>query len=257
MSFEVDGGTIMSTRFVFLALVAQYIGAAQPGAQPVEAKLASAVASYSLNAGTALEALVKVAGDFQLPLGIEWMKPPSPPAPYARSWQATTPREIVNDIVKAYPAYEAEVANGVVHVFPSALRNDPNDVLNTRLGSFEVNNERVAFASYRLERLVKPIMVPPDPARVTGGVAASILSGLGDQEVTFRLESATVRDVLDRLCVSAHRNIWIVAYPPVPAKTAAGFLKMVPLDSNVIVEDEGFCPNWVFLVWGRPLRAYY
>jgi hypothetical protein len=140
----------------------------------------------------------------------------------------------------------------VVHVFSAAMKGDRADVLNTRIGTFEVRGETVAMAAHaRLANRVLDIMVPQDPNgsshRSLGG---STLSGAGDGVVTFRIEDATVRDVLDKLCLSAGLNIWIVAYPPRSVKTRAGFLKTISLFDSVVRSDATFVPSWQFLPWG-------
>jgi hypothetical protein len=220
--------------------------------QPLETRLAAPVGSYTLAAERLLDALVRAAGDFHLPMGIEWIKATDPSTRCSRSWQQTTPLTILRDIASAYPGYELAVENGVVHVFPAALRGDSSDILNLRIGRLEVQHEFVNMAAYRLARQVKNVVTPPDPARPHGW-GASIASGLGDWPVTLKVEDGTVRDVLDRLCLAAGENIWVVAYPKEPAKTRAGYLKTIRLDTSVQTGDEDFVPSWAFLVWGRPV----
>jgi hypothetical protein len=93
------------------------------------------------------------------------------------------PSAILQDVVRAYPGYDLEVGNGVVHVFPAAMRGDRADILKSRIASFEVKDQFVAFAPYLLAGKVKPLMVPPDP-KVRGGQGFSISSGSGDKKVT-------------------------------------------------------------------------
>jgi hypothetical protein len=220
--------------------------------QPLNAKLAAVSASYSLNVIGLLDALMKTAGDFQLPIGIEWIRQADPTARFIRSWQHSDLSTILRDIVKSVPGYELEITNGVVHVFHTAVHGDRSNILNTRIGTFQVNNEPVMFAAYRLAVQVRRTMVPPDPNRPPIGRAASISSGDGDRPVTFTIEDATVRDVLDKLCLSAGLNVWVVAYPAEPAKTRGGFLKTVPLHGGVQEDDDYFLPDWNFLKWGQP-----
>jgi hypothetical protein len=241
----------MKTRLVFAVLLVQPVWGWQTADQALQAKLAPVASSYSLDAADSLHALVKVAGDFRLPMGIEWLKVTDNPVRFSRSWRDTTPLAILQDVVKAYTGYELEIGNGVVHVFPTAMKGDRADVLNTHIGTFEVWDRTVTVvAYYDLTNRVRDIMVPPGPNGPHGGGMMDILSGRGDGVVTFRIEDATVRDVLDKLCLSAGLNIWIVAYPPKPVKTRAGFLKTISLLESAARDDPTFVPSWQFSPWG-------
>ncbi len=242
----------MNARFLLVALLALPAWGWQAADQTLQNKLAAPSASYSINATGSLDAFLSVAGDFKLPMGIEWTKVTAGDVHLSRSWQGATPSAILQDVVKAYPGYELEVSNGVVHVYPATVRGDRGDILNTRIRSFEVQDRFVNDAAHQLARQVQPIMVPPDPNR-KGAWGASIASGSGDQRVTFALQNATVRDVLDKLCLSAGLKVWIVAYPPAPTKTRGGFLKTVRLDRTVMRDDDDFFPDWAFLEWGRKI----
>jgi hypothetical protein len=226
--------------------------------QSLPAKLAAVTSAYSLNAAGALEAVVKVAGDFRLPMGIECIKVASNTAPFTRSWRDTTPSAILEDIVKAYPQYQFEVGNGVVHVFPVTMKGNRADVLNARIGMFEVHDQLVSSAAYwDLAARVRKITEPPDPNGEIASMAGNIISGLGDGRVTFRIEDATVRDVLDKLCLSAGLNIWVVAYPPEPSMTRGGFFKTISLRESAVRNDRDFIPSWQFLPWGGRVAPRY
>lgn len=248
----------MSNRFLVLALFALPVWGGQAADQSLPAKLAAVTSVYSLNAAGALDAVVKVAGDFRLPMGIEYIKAAGDTAPFTRSWRDTTPSAILQDIVKAYPQYQFEAGNGVVHVFPVTMKGNRADVLNTRIGMFEVHDQFVSSAAYGdLAGRVLKIMEPPDPSGDNAVVGGSILIGLGDGRVTFRIEDATVRDVLDKLCLSSRLNIWVVAYPPEPSMTRGGFLKTISLLESGLRDDRDFIPSWEFLPWGSRVEVRY
>jgi hypothetical protein len=238
----------MSTRLLCFALLALPAWGWQSADQSLQAKLGTVSGSYSLYADGFLVALSEVAGHFQLPMGIEWIKVASDTRPFRRSWAGATPSAILHDILKDYPQYEFEASNGVVHVFPTAMKGDPADVLNARIGTYEVHGASVTSATQTdLAERVRKIMVPNGRDLV---IVGSILSGEGDGPVTFRIDDATVRDVLDKFCLGADLNIWIVTYPPEPAKTGGGFLKTIPVNENVQRDDDTFLPTWRFLPWG-------
>jgi hypothetical protein len=181
-------------------------------------------------------------------MGIEWIKI-TRDVPLVRTWKASSPAAMLRDITKAY-GYEFEEANGVVHVYPAPLHRDSANVLNTRIDSFEVQGQYVSFAAFLLSAKLKPIMVPPDPRRRGGGTAGSIPGGADGNRISFTMHNVTVREVLDKLCLSANSNIWILAYPRAPVRTRGGFLKTIPLHTSVQRDDDGYLPDWVFRRWG-------
>ena len=65
-------------------------------------------------------------------MGIEWIKTADNSVPFTHSWRDTTALAILKDVVKAQSGYELEVSGDVVHVFPTAMKGDPADMLNKR-----------------------------------------------------------------------------------------------------------------------------
>jgi hypothetical protein len=156
-------------------------------------------------------------------------------------------------VVFAPAGYELDLSNGVVHIRPVILRDDPGNILNVRVPSFEVRDEYVNMASRRLELLAHSIVVPPDPAEASLGSGGSMATGSGDRKTSFRLQNATVRDILDKLCLAADLHVWIVGYPPEsPTRTAAGFVRTTTVILDLTVDDK-FQPVWIFPEWGRSL----
>jgi hypothetical protein len=214
--------------------------------------LDSTVDSYSVDANSALLALIKVATDFRLPMGIEWIKAAGSGVRYIHSWQDTTISAIIRDIVDSQTGYQMDTTGTglVVHVRPTVFRLDNGDIVNAHIGSFEVRREFVASASRRLERLAGALMVPLERSPVGSGVASSIGTGMDDQKVTIRVEDGSVRDILDHLCLATGLKIWIVAYPALETRTATGFLRTVSLYNDIPIEDR-WQPIWTFLPWGH------
>ena len=249
----------MNGRFFFAALFALSSWGQGAADQPLQARLSTASGSYSLRGGGLLRGLVQVAGDFHLPMGIEWIKPIGARDPIMLSWQDATASTVLHDLVSAYSTglpgweragYEVEVGNGVVHVFPKALRGNKADVLNARIGTFEVKDQPVKVAAYSsLAERVAEIMEPG----LRHGWWRSLLFGGDEGFVTFRIDNATVRDALDKLCLSDILNVWVVAYPADPVSTRGGFFKTIPPFGSAQPRDDSdghFIPRWEFLRWG-------
>jgi hypothetical protein len=126
----------------------------------------------------------------------------------------------------------------------------PGDVLNFRLESGEIN-DTINMAAVRLSSKVKPVMTPPRPNEPISGLLGSALDEANARPISVDLSHATVRDVLDHMCLQSGRGAWLVVYPPVPSRTRAGFLKTVWLEKSEIVDDAPFFPSWRFLLWGE------
>ena len=222
--------------------------------QALEARLSSPAGSYPLEAGGFVPALLKVAADFQLPMGIQYVRNPAEPLALRRSWSGASVLNILQDIAGTREGYTVEVSNGVVHVAPSAWRGDPSDILNARVGTFEVKNNYVRYAAWRLAYAARAIMDPPPEAGSYGGSFATSTSG--DRRISLTLQNPTVREVLDELCLAADLKIWLVTYAPSPTRTSAGFRRTTALIGGVReFPDEQYPPVWTFWEWGQMLQV--
>jgi len=160
----------------------------------MQARLNTPVEAYAVDAANALSAILKIAGDFQLPVGIEWIKTVNGSQPFTRSWQETTVIAMLRDVLSSVGEYEVTVgqARAVVHIRPVILRSDSGDIVNARIGAFAVNNEFVRVASWRLEQLANGFMAPPAASQNGAGEGGSIATGLGDRRISFVVKDAIV-----------------------------------------------------------------
>jgi hypothetical protein len=215
-----------------------------------ESKLERVVTIYYSRAQSTKDAVLDVANRFQLPMGIEWIE--DGPQVAAGSWVNVTVRAILEDIVNASPGYSLDISNDVVHVFPTALKNDAADVLNLHIGVFEVTNafppSIVAMTlPERLRKLVES-PIPNKPNMVLGG---SVLMSGNESTVTFRLDDPTVREILDRMVQTESRNIWIVRYPASLEKTNLGYLKTLRTRENKVQDDWQYFPSFDLRAWQK------
>lgn len=223
-----------------------------PGSE-LDAKLGSRVEQYSLDAESFLSGLLTLANDFHIPMGIEWKKErPGTSSRYTRTWREVPVRTILQDLVNSQPEYDLDSNSGVAHIRLAAMRNDPGDILDARVPQFEVRDEYVGVASRRLQSVANAIMIPPEPLAAVGGSGGSIGTGSGDRKLSFRLQGAAVREILDRMCLMSELKVWIIRYPDPPTRTAAGFVRTTTVMQDLSVDDK-FQPTWVLLEWGRSL----
>jgi len=235
---------------ILIATLASLCNAQEDRTKALEVKLASTVEEYSVNAEDPLNALLEVAADFQLPIGIQWIR--NMGKPVSRSWEQTTISGLLSDIAAAGGKYHIDVNNGVVHIGPAGLMGTENDVLDLKLDSFEVSNRYVRFALVNLRQRVQPLMVPEHV--VKGGYAGSVPTGAGDRPVTLKLTNPTVRDVLDALCLAADLKVWLVGYTSSPTKTSAGFLRTASRWEEKASEVSDFSQPFIDMqTWGTPV----
>lgn len=225
------------------------ISFAQEESHLLQAKLQTTLDNYTLNEDTFLQALTKVAGQFELPMGIVWIKNQKTSPRINRRWTHVTLYQVMKTLVGSQPGYDFEVKNGVVRVFPHGDLEDKKSFLNIKIDEFEVKNEVAGWTNHRLHVLVKRIVSPPPPSPPGAGEAWSFGSNADDRPVSFTLKNVTVRDVLDRLTLSSASKIWIVMYSEDSRLTKTGFHRTASLFSNTPIPEDNQ-PVWAVLRWG-------
>ena len=159
----------MRTAFLFFLLFFTSPGLpAQPESAELRAKLDARVTGYSLSASGLANALAKTSKQFQLPMGIEWVRDKDALQGLSRTWKHETVRQILRSIVEAYPGYGVRIENGVVLVFRQGLLNDRHNFLNLKVPDFfEVRRQEGGLTNQRLRREVQNIVSPRNlpPAR--------------------------------------------------------------------------------------------
>jgi hypothetical protein len=125
---------------------------------------------------------------------------------------------------------------------------DKHSFLNLRIDRFEVQNEFVGVANKRLNSLVNRIVSPPPPSPSGAREAGSTATGKGDRQVSFKLENATVREILDKLSLAADKKIWIVTYAENATLTRTGFRRTVSFYGASPIPD-AYQPIWMLLQW--------
>ena len=212
------------------------------------AQLGTRVNNYRLSSDSFIQALTSIAAEFQIPMGIEWVKTAQSMRKVDFYFRKATIQDVLRSVVRSQPGYDLKVENGTVHIFPKRFRQDRRSFLNLPVEKFEGQDEYVAFASIRLRQQLQAIVAPRQPRQPGSGWAGSWATGLGDRKVTFRFEGVTVRDVLDGLSALADFKVWLVTYPEGDRVTPAGFYRVISI-SNDAVTDEGQ-PVWDLLLWG-------
>ena len=216
----------------------------------VEARLQASVNNYRVSAADLAHALVRVAGDFRVPMGIEWVRPEVAPKGMDVYWKHGTVREVLAAITRTQPGYQMAVRNGVVHVFPTRLIPDRQNFLRLSVTGFQVRDEVVEEAGKHLREFVKATVSPPKPSPGPEGIGHSQGVEVGDPEFSLALANVRVEDVLDSLALASDARIWIVTFCGSSALTATGFRRTVSIwNDNPVPDAEQ--PVWDFVRWGQ------
>ena len=217
----------------------------------VRSTMSSWVQKYSLKANSFLEALTTAAGDFTLPMGVEWTVMPDNQAEFTHSWDSCTVEQIFSDIVRTQPGYEIHVRNGVLHVLAPKLIPDRQNFLKLRIGRFRVNHEPFEIASAQLHNYLNDIIYEPR------GRSGSIASMGNEPKLDLDMTNARVEEVLDEIVLASTRKIWVVIFAgPSFALTRTGYRRtLLPQRDSSISDDQQ--PNWDLFRWGEALNEGY
>jgi hypothetical protein len=187
-------------------------------------------------------ALIRVSSDFQIPMGIVWLNAPLARAELSFAWRDATVQEIIEAIAKTQPGYKVQARNGVVHVFPDGAIPGPQDFLKLKVKAFEIRNDYIEIASFKLHTLVTPLETPYSMS----------IGATGDSKVDLSLKNSSVQDILDALAVASNRKIWIVAFSEDAGLTPSGFRRTISLWTDRTIPDADQ-PVWELMRWADPL----
>ncbi len=220
------------------------------GASALDQILQSRVEEYHLSKGSFFEALTRIAADFELPMGIEWVRQPSAFRHVEISVKATTVRGVLDSLVKTQPGYTLAVRKGVVHVYRRNLMGDPHNFLNLRIDRFEVHDELGGMASRTLQTLVRRVVAPPKNVVLGAGEGGSYAGPVGERRITLDVRGADVRDILDRMVLASDYKVWVATYTGPADVTRTRFLRTVALWGTRPPPDEEQ-PVWELLRWAE------
>lgn len=217
----------------------------------LQVKLDVPVNQYSLSANGLADALIRTAKQFQLPMGIEWVKDKEALRALNLTWKGDTVGAILHSIVKEYPGYSLRVEHGVVHVFRRDLVNYSHNFLNLKVPGFldareeigGITNQRLRSA---VQNIVSPRNLPPG-----AGEAGDYATGIDEKPLTLMLRNGTIREALEKLADASEHKVWVVTFSDSPGLTPTGFRRTETLWHPAPFPDRDQ-PMWDFLAWGEP-----
>lgn len=172
-------------------------------------KLASSVATFDSSGRTLAKALVDLAYEYKIPMGIEYLDRMAITRPLAVRVRGEPLRRVIELLVAQLPTYRVTFAGGLVDVYSPAARGDPSNVLNTVLADFQVTNADTHRASAELAAGLARELNPHSM------VVNSIAPGQwGTKTVSVHLRGKRVYEILNAITAQNGFALWCVVVPP-------------------------------------------
>jgi len=204
----------------------------------------------SLQANSFIDALIKVATRFELPLAVEWVKSADTLRPVQLNQLETSASAMLNAVVSSHGGYSWELENGVVHVFERSVVSDTRNPLNIVVGKFPADPVTVPYADNYLFETVREVVRPTGLPGIAGSVNAY------SSELHFRIQTHNdpVREILNRIIAASKMKIWIATFPEKQPLSLKGFFEVTLMFDSRFVQAHNQ-PFWIFLRWGdRPWK---
>lgn len=215
----------------------------------VERRLATPVQNYDLTAGNFLLAFLKIAGEYDIPMGIVWLRTPAALKPVHLAFKRTEVGGAIRAIARTQHGYTVDVEGGVVHIYPEDARLASANFLRLVLDRFDVHDV-AEIASKHLASLVRQRISPPKPTRTGGGIGFSQAVEIGDPTVTVSLTRPTADEVLDAIVKASPFKVWVVTFSPTRSLTPTGFWRTVSPTTGKPFADR-YQPVWELLRRGQ------
>src|ERR1700676_174837 len=130
---------VLACTYILCSFHALPASAREKASSDLTSQLSKKIDKYELDAGNFGEALVKVASDFQIPMGVEWEENSDGHARLKRSWKNSTALNILREIVSAQPTYKIDVRAGIVRIWSPTLVLENENPLKIVIPRYEVN----------------------------------------------------------------------------------------------------------------------
>jgi hypothetical protein len=233
-------------------LVCMLLIASAAGNRPdLRTQLGNRVAEYRLSASSLADAVISVSKEFQVPVGLEWVRDKETQRSIVKRWEGKTIGEILESIIEEYPGYNFDIQNGVVHVFRRDLLNDKSNFLNLAVPAFFGTREEFAGLTNMALKATVQNIVSPRELPAGAGEAGEYATGINERRIKLDLEGQTIRVALEKMAAASEHNIWVVTFSESLALTPTGFRRVETLcHPNTFPDTEQ--PMWDFLAWSEP-----
>ena len=200
----------------------------------VSQRLNTRVELFDTAGQTFAQALLGLAYEYKLPMGVEYWSKESTHVPLKLQLRNRSVQEILETLATEQPGYRVSFPGGVVQVYASRGRSDPSNLLNTIIPRFRIMGEDPAAASAQaFEALVH--VVSPGTSVIESTAVGSPL------RVSLDLRNARVYEILNAIVAQDGAAVWVVRVPPDKLSVLKGDLwYLYPLDAafkEVVLQD--------------------
>ncbi len=183
--------------------------------QGLQSELAQRVKAFDSESASTVVQLVDFAQRFQIPMGIELANESeesvAPPI-HARN---TTAQRIIQQIVHERPGTGFTLSGGVLHVFATSIVNDHRNFLNLRMSHFQVEKENLFGAEWLLRVSIHQVLSPSRGGYGGGhGYGVQRTDTFDVRNLSFSINNATVRQILNGIVVRQGNALWLVRINP-------------------------------------------
>lgn len=222
--------------------------AAEQSAPSLDVKLHTRLETYTLDADNFFDALMKIAKEFQIPMGIQWSEAEDTMKKVSLSCANVDTEQILWKLVDSHPGYTFDMSKGVIHVFPKWTRGSRRDFVNLKIQDFVVRDQIPGLANRYLRDLVKlTVSPPPPPSGKPNGSGSSMGAEVGERNISLHLQNVIVRDALDAIALASTWKVWVVTFTDDPL-TPTGFRPTRTIWISNFPPNEQ--PVWDSLHWG-------
>ena len=173
----------------FLAFVLALFLVTSAKASSFEQKLDRRV-RFDTAGRTLVTSIVELAFTYQLPTGIEYADREATTRPLSLHFQNESVRRILEALTEQVPGYGVSFSGGIVDIFAAKGREDPSNLLNKVIKSFEVSELDTDRADIELFCALSHEVTP------SGWCGGSHAAGpLGPLKITLHLRNAKVYEV--------------------------------------------------------------
>ncbi|HEV2349766.1 MAG TPA: hypothetical protein VG028_07980 [Terriglobia bacterium] len=173
-----------------------------------ERRVESRVAQFDAKGRPLIRAILDLANEYELPLGIEYIDREAVWQPLNLKLSNKSVCEILEALVAQLPQYKMRVSAGAVEIYSPKARADASNLLNTVVENFAVTDKSPRMAS----AAIYAAMMSEHHEMCC--LAGSVLESVGEPKTTINLKNRKVYEILDALVAQNGESLWVPLVPP-------------------------------------------
>jgi hypothetical protein len=155
--------------------------------------------------------LIEVGRKFQIPLAIEWLDEKEVVALPPLSFRGGSVGELIEAIVQRSPEHQLTVDDRIVHVYSFSAYSQPFNFLNLRINSLAVKDQSLLGAQNALRHGINELLYPELYKNGWGGgYGCGCPPQFWEKNITFSVDSPTIREVLNLIAQNSGKFLWVV-----------------------------------------------